>query len=282
MWKESLIVGIDMIDAQHKQLCDMTEKLLRITQSGDAEEKKQECIHAISFLKDYSGKHFAAEEEYQASITYSDIVAHKALHRAFIATVGKLDQKLKDADYDMPTVKEFAGFLTTWLTYHIAGVDQKLKKKERLSEEKAAELSSYLQYFAQSAQDVLETMTGSGDSQIDYVTWPGSKEDVRVMIGLVGEKKGEAIFTFSRELIFSLIKSLTSLEITEIDELAYSALSEVSNIISGHASQRISASGRESDIKTPRIITDFSGVDNRSGFSMDTAFGRMAISVNVV
>ena len=281
MWKESFIIGIDMIDEQHKRLCDMTGNLLRIIHEGDAEVKKKECISAILFLKDYAATHFAQEEEYQLSISYKDIVAHKALHRAFAATVDKLDQKLKDADYDAPTLKEIAGFLTAWLTYHIAGIDQKLKKQEALSSEEAAALSSYVQCLAQSTQSVLETMTGMGNNQITFETWPGGREDVRIMIGFIGDKTGEAIFTFTREMTFSLIRNLTSLEMTEIDELAFSALCEMTNIISGNASRLISATGKISDIKTPKVISDFAGTDNRSGFYVDTEMGRMAISVNV-
>ena len=74
---------------------------------------------------------------------------------------------------------------------------------------------------------------------------------------------------------------MTSTELTKIDEFAYSALSEITNIISGNASARISASGRVSDIKTPQVITDFDDMDDRSGFYLDTELGRIAISVNV-
>jgi len=282
MWKESFIVGIEFIDRQHKELCDVTEKILRIVQDEDFETRKQECVTAVRFLSDYAERHFAAEEEYQLSINYSDHVAHKALHRAFIATVAKLDEKLRDADYSMPAVKEFAGFLTTWLTYHIAGVDQKLKKKERLSDEKAGTISSYMNCFALSAQSVLETMIGPGERGVTYATWPGGPDDIRIMIGLVGDHKGEAMFTFTRDTALSLIRSMTLMEVAEVDELAFSALSEIANIISGNASQLISAGGKSSDIKTPKIITGFTGADNRSGFYLDTELGRLAISVNLV
>ncbi|MCL1848560.1 MAG: bacteriohemerythrin [Clostridiales bacterium] len=281
MWKDSLIVGIEFIDLQHKELCDTTEKLLLITQDADPGKRKQECANAVAFLKDYAIRHFVAEEEYQRSISYRDILAHQALHRSFISAVNSLDQKLQDTDYGLPAVKEVSGFLTAWLTYHIAGIDQKLKKKERLSEDQAAVVTSYVNCFAQSAQNVFETMIGHPAGDAIYDAYHGNPDDIRIMIGLVGDAKGEAVFTFSREITFSLIRALTSIDLTEIDELAYSALSEISNIISGNASQLISAGGKSSDIQTPKVITDFTGKDNRSGFHFDTGVGLMAISVNV-
>ena len=281
MWKESYRVGIDFVDEQHKELFIATEKLLRIIESPDEEERKKEGEATVKFLKNYATKHFSEEEAYQASISYSDIEAHKTLHRIFVTTVINLEEKLIKNDYSAAIMKEIAGFLTTWLIYHIAGVDQKLKRKEKLSAEEAAVITSYIDCFAESTGDVLETMAGLIASSVNYATYSGSEDDIRIMIGLIGEHKGEAIFTFSKEIAFNLIKTMTGLVLTEVDELVYSALCEMSNIISGSASIKIYASGTDIDIKTPQIIKNFSGTDNRSGVYFDTEYGRIAVSVNV-
>ena len=282
MWKESYRVGIEFIDAQHKELFNKTDKLIKIIESEDAGERKREGSEVISFLKDYAARHFAEEEEYQLSISYSDMEAHKTLHRIFAATVVKLEKKLIDNDYSIAVMKEIAGFLTAWLIYHIAGVDQKLKRKERMSDEKAALITSYIDCFAQSTCEVLDTMAGLSAESVKYVTYSGSADDIRIMIGLIGDYKGEAMFTFSKELAFNLIKTMTGMDISEVDELMYSALCEMSNIISGSASIRIYSSGKDIDIKTPQIITGFTGADNRSGVYFDTDCGRIAVSVNVI
>jgi hemerythrin-like metal-binding protein len=282
MWKEKYKIGHEIIDMQHKELCDTAEKLFRIVLSDNAAERKKECIHAISFLKDYASTHFALEEEYQLSINYIDIEAHKALHRDFVKTVQRLEQKLIAADFSIPSVKEVAGFQTTWWIYHIVGVDQKLKKREQLSDDKVEIINSYVDCFAKSANKVLGAIIGSPAKNVTFDTYSGSKNDIKILIGLVGGYKGEVVFTFTNEVVFSLIKVMTSIELTEIDELAYSALSEITNIISGNASSLISAGGKVSDITTPQIITDFTETDNRSGFYVDTELGRIAISVNVV
>ena len=282
MWKESYRVGIEFIDLQHKELFDNTDRLLGMIEGKDATGRKRECFDIVQFLKGYAANHFAEEERYQLSINYSDIEAHKTLHRIFAATVNSLEQKLLDTDFSIPTLKEIGGFLTSWLIYHVAGVDQKLKKKERLSGEKAAVITSYIDCFAKSTGEVLETMAGLTTQVVDYSTYSGSADDIRIMIGLTGEDKGEAVFTYTKEIAFSLIKVMTDMDFTEADEFVYSALCEMSNIISGNASIKINSSGREIDIKTPTIITGFTGEDNRSGVYLDTERGRIAVSVNVV
>lgn len=281
MWKERYKLGVEMIDTQHKELFDNTEKLISIISGDCAEDKKEECIDIITFLKNYSDKHFAAEEEYQRSISYSDIEKHKTLHRVFTATVLSLEKKLIDADFSVSVLKDVAGFLTSWLTYHIVGIDQKYRKREHMEDEKASAIMSFVDCFEQSAVNVLETMAGTTNEKIMRDTYQGDEGDVRIMVGLIGDQTGEAFFTFTKEFAFNLIDIMTSIKITAVDELAYSALSEMSNIISGNASSLIAGSGKASDIMTPLIIKNFSGIDNRTGFYIDTELGRMAVSVNV-
>lgn len=281
MWKESYRVGVEFIDVQHKELFDNTDKLLGIIESEDADSRTRECRDIVEFLKGYAASHFAEEEVYQLSINYSDVEAHKTLHRIFAATVNSLEQKLIDTGFSVPVLKEISGFLTSWLIYHIAGIDQKLRKKERLSIEKAAVITSYVDCFAKSAGEVLETMADITASITEYSAYSGSSDDIRIMIGLVGENKGEVVFTFSKELAFSLINVMTGMDFTEADEFVHSALCEMSNIISGNASIKINSSGSSIDITTPTIISGFTGEDNRSGVYIDTGRGRIAVSVNV-
>ena len=281
MWKESYRVGVDFIDTQHKELFDATEKLLLVIQNESGENRKKDGINTIEFLKGYADKHFSEEEAYQRSIDYSDIEAHKTLHRIFTSTVSRLEKKLVDADFSVPVMKEIAGFLTSWLTYHVIGIDQKLKRMERLSAEEAAVITSYVDCFAESTREVLLAMADLAANNVNYSTYSGSADDIRIVIGLVGDNKGEAVFTYSKEIAFSLIKAMTAMEMTDVDEFVYSALCEMSNIISGNASIKIYSSGTEIDIRTPVVIYDFSGEDNRSGVYLDTDSGRIAVSVSL-
>jgi len=54
-WKESLRIGVDIIDEQHKELFAKTRELLKEI-NGHSADKKQKCISTILFLKDYAVK----------------------------------------------------------------------------------------------------------------------------------------------------------------------------------------------------------------------------------
>jgi hemerythrin len=294
MWKETYRIGVESIDAQHKELFDTVEKLFRYIESDDAELKKQECINTIVFLKDYAVRHFEDEEAYQRSLNRSDFEEHKAFHRVFVERVLALEQELIESDFSVPSIKEFTGFLTTWLTHHVAGVDQ-LLKAEHLPDGGKTESTGrfYVDCFVMSANEVLRTITGLFTDSITYIPYPKSEEDIRISIELDGDSKGEAVFAFTKEIAFNLIKSMTMIELTKVDELVKSALSEMANIISGKASAFISASGRNSSISTPVIIAEDAGKaggagdaenpmqDAGSSFYLTSELGCMSVSVNV-
>ncbi|MCL1905602.1 MAG: bacteriohemerythrin [Clostridiales bacterium] len=281
MWKESYKVGLDFIDTQHKKLFEATQKLLDITQSADAAARKLECDKAILFLKEYAARHFAEEEEYMLSINYEELEKQKVLHRIFVSTIHTLEQKLRDLDFGIPAVKEFTGFLTTWLIYHVAGVDQRIGGKKRAAEDTSTVASSYINCFAQSVRNVLETMAGLTAGSVSFAPHRANDDDIRILVGLVGDHEGHSVFTFSRKFTFGLIKALTSIELTDIDELACSALCEMANIISGNASALISSSGANSDITTPQILSGPAKEESTGGFYLDTEFGRLAVSVDI-
>jgi hemerythrin len=125
MWKESLCIGVEGIDEQHKALFDKTEELLKNVNSG-VDNHKQECIAAILFLKDYAVKHFQDEEAYQKSIDYPEYEEHKELHESFIQTVLSHEKKMAESDFAEKHVKEFTGTLVAWLVYHVSNTDQKI------------------------------------------------------------------------------------------------------------------------------------------------------------
>ena len=282
MWKDSYRIGVEMIDAQHKELFDTTEALLKIVQSEDAVARKQECINAVIFLQKYTAAHFSAEEKYQASINYTDLEAHKTLHRIFIAAINKSAQRLFDAEFTVAEIREFTGVLSTWLIYHVAGVDQRLKTNEKLPDFKAYPSATYAEFFAQSAINTLKALAELPAGKITHAPYTDSGDDTHIAIGLVGDHEGEAVFSYSKEFSLKLICAMTATEQTEIDELVYSALSETTNIISGNASSLITETGEAADITTPRVVTEHPSADKkREEFYMDTDFGRLAVSVYV-
>jgi hemerythrin-like metal-binding protein len=281
MWKESYKIGMDLIDAQHRELFENTERLLRMIQGADAAAKKQECINTILFLKDYAVRHFATEEEYQRSIGYGDLDAHIAIHNSFVDSVLESEKKMTEADFSLPAIKEFAGFLTAWLTYHVAGVDQKLKKGEQLSSGAGPSEGSVADYFSQSVKYVLEAMVDNAGGDIVPTAGVDVEDGIRVLFALTGERQGEIIISFPNNTAISLTKAMTFMDDHQVDEMSNSAMSEVANIISADAVSMIAASGVEVGLEKPQILLDSEKTDAKEGFYFDSGHGRIGVSINI-
>jgi hemerythrin-like metal-binding protein len=282
MWKEEYRLGVETIDSQHQQLFKMVDDLLLVIDDSEHKDYKKECADAVNFLYDYTVKHFQFEEGYQASIGYSDIEAHKLQHKRFIITVENFAKKMTESDYDMKVVKAFSGSLVAWLNYHIGETDQKIVGKNLLKDNES--LLTCLESFSESAVNVIVTMLGLNAEDITKTMPPkrNFKGDISYKIGLVGDMPGKAVFAYSSEFARSIIKSLIAKDIEELDEIAYSAMAETSNIIGGKAAVLMSGGGKLCDITTPSLIGDpqreWLGFE---GFNIQTSKGDMQVLLAV-
>ena len=277
MWKESYRIGIDLIDRQHEELFRATDTLVRAI---EANADKQTFRQTITFLKDYTVRHFHDEEAYQASIHYSGMEDHKKAHRKFTGIILDYERRLVESDFDIRIVKDLAGTLTAWLIYHVADADQRIAKGDTGAGLTLAQ--SFLNIFSDSALDVMEKMAGfsANDIEEQFVSNKRVQGEIFVEIGLIGDLKGRIIFGFSKELAFKLIEIMTFVEPAEIDELVCSALAELSNIPCGNAATALTEHGKVCDIKTP-VVTAEPPCGLIDGMVLQTNVGGLEIVVQM-
>ena len=277
MWKDSYRLGVERIDHQHMELFRMTEELVNAVKNGGSAEAYQK---ALGFLKDYVIYHFQDEEEYQASIHYSGLEAHRAEHRQFTQTVLGYEKRLKENGFDEKTMKDLAGTVTAWLIYHVVDTDQKIISQETSTAEEKY-FDHYVDLFSNSALDVMETMAGLDreSAQLQVAASRQPQGDIFVRIQLVGDLKGTAVFGFSNELSLHLIQVMTGMELTEVDELVQSALCELTNISCGNAASALVKRGLQCDIKPPVVSMALTCDGNEPGVHVDTAFGWLEVGV---
>jgi hemerythrin len=127
MWKENYKIGVPLIDQQHEELFNRVSTFIQTVQKkGDWEEKMSKVKETMEFMQQYVVFHFNAEEEYQESINYPDLKAHKEAHAKFRQGVNNYAQRLAQKGYKEELVQEFGGKLMAWLIMHVMGTDQKI------------------------------------------------------------------------------------------------------------------------------------------------------------
>jgi hemerythrin len=135
-WSDTLSVGIQEIDEQHKVLVDIINELHDAVHQRKGHEA---CGHILNELGEYTRIHFAVEESLMRLLHYPAYEQHKAEHEALISDLSQFLERFKAGE---GLTFELMNFLRQWLTKHIMesdmeytdhflskGVEAKWKKK---------------------------------------------------------------------------------------------------------------------------------------------------------
>lgn len=120
-WRESLAIGIDEIDNQHKQLFEAIDKLFTACSQGKG---RQEVSNTIDFLEDYTIKHFTDEENHHIRSSYPERVAHKQIHDKFLKNFQNLKQQFENEGPSIIFVSTINKTVVDWLINHIGQADK--------------------------------------------------------------------------------------------------------------------------------------------------------------
>jgi len=116
-WDETMSVGMDELDDQHRELIDLINEVYEAIQRHD----EPRMVSLVNKMLDYSVVHFQAEEAVLRSLGYPEIDAHAKQHRTY---ADKVDEFRRDMLVKTNLSQVFI-FLSRWLTNHIMHEDRK-------------------------------------------------------------------------------------------------------------------------------------------------------------
>ena len=122
-WDNTLSVGVELIDEQHKMLI---QKLYSLSEAIEKGAGELETVKALDFMTNYTDFHFSAEEELMEKHSYPELENQKEKHAEF---KGYLKQLVEDFQEEGPTkafVNSVNVYLINWLIKHIKGEDLKI------------------------------------------------------------------------------------------------------------------------------------------------------------
>lgn len=122
---DDYLVGIDLIDAEHKELFRIVDKANATIKSYDFSSSYDKIINILNELKEYTKEHFSDEEEYMESIGYDGLAAQKRAHEAFVDKLENIDlDKIENDPHEY--LQQLIEFLLGWLINHIMQTDKKI------------------------------------------------------------------------------------------------------------------------------------------------------------
>jgi hemerythrin len=124
-WREEWATGNSIIDNEHKQLFKAIDELLAACSGGRG---KDQVSKTMAFLKDYTAKHFAHEEQLQQQSKYPDYPNHKKIHDGFQKYVAEISERLYKEGPTIAIVGAVNMNIGDWLVKHITREDIKIAK----------------------------------------------------------------------------------------------------------------------------------------------------------
>ncbi|MDR0447423.1 MAG: bacteriohemerythrin [Treponema sp.] len=124
-WQKSYSVNIPLIDSQHIELVNLTNKLYQGCLKGK-ESTAEVFMQVVHSTVDYVKYHFSTEEKIMERINYPDFAVHKNEHNDFVREVLKAVEDFSKGTSFKPL--NFVMYLKEWILAHIAYSDTLLGK----------------------------------------------------------------------------------------------------------------------------------------------------------
>jgi hemerythrin len=118
-WSSELSIGVEEIDAQHREVVRLINELGEAMRLGKSREVLGKVLEG---LVAYTHVHFATEEAYFRKFGYEGRAEHEKEHAEFVEKVADFKKRFEEGQVGLSI--RMMGFLSDWLVSHIQGSDQ--------------------------------------------------------------------------------------------------------------------------------------------------------------
>jgi hemerythrin len=123
LWDDSLSVGVNLIDEQHKMLL---KRLSDLSEAVDSRQGSSHIVSTLSFLSEYVDFHFGTEEKHMTANDYPAYPEHRAAHEQFKTTLSNLSEDFEEEGATAGLAESINTLLISWFLKHIRAIDQQL------------------------------------------------------------------------------------------------------------------------------------------------------------
>ena len=124
--------------------------------------------------------------------------------------------------------------------------------------------AEHINPFVQGSQNILSMVCGENTTlgKLGTKKQPCQSEEVAIKIGIVGQITGSVVFTMKQELAcYIASKMMMGMPVEQLDDMSISAISELTNMISGNVATLFSSIGVLIDITPPQFMKEPTSAD---------------------
>jgi hemerythrin len=115
---EPFLTGLEIIDAQHRELFDMLGRLIEAIES---EAPSHQVDEELAFLALHTIRHCQTEESLMKQAGFPDRIAHQNQHQELILQIRDIQYQRTKGQWVSP---EVIAFLWEWVDHHIRETDR--------------------------------------------------------------------------------------------------------------------------------------------------------------
>lgn len=121
-WNKDLAVGIEELDADHRQLIQYLNDLFAACFAGQGPAVLKDTLKSV---QRYTRVHFAREEDVMRKMNYPGLEEHRQRHAELVSELDDLIEEFNQgANHDLSN--KTLQFLEDWLLHHILIEDKKI------------------------------------------------------------------------------------------------------------------------------------------------------------
>lgn len=123
-WSDHFSVKIESVDTQHKKLFELLNRLPENVTEGVCRQAPIDAI--LTELMAYAGQHFVDEELLMQHhhLDPRHVNVHRMEHKSFIYDIQNMQEHLYSEEEVEDIAEKLVRFITSWLIYHILGIDR--------------------------------------------------------------------------------------------------------------------------------------------------------------
>ena len=115
----------------------------------------------------------------------------------------------------------------------------------------------YINPFIEASQSVFQMVTGEnpGLGKVYLKNSPYSSDSVAIIVGITGKIRGQVVFSLSKNTAMGVASAMMcGMPVSELDEMAKSAISELANMILGNTATLLGSKGINIEITPPSML----------------------------
>jgi chemotaxis protein CheX len=137
--------------------------------------------------------------------------------------------------------------------------------------------------FVHATQNVLNLMLNISEISDHPAGGVKYDDEVDIVIGVIGDLQGEVIYRFPVSTSLNMVNIMSGMQFDAVDAFVTSAVSEISNIISGNVLSELSENDMNCDILPPvqRKFDDYKEYEIKTSCCISTTIGDICMEIRL-